>query len=396
MPFGPGRGRCPRTPALRGGYLGKVKPGVAVLGFDHTLAVVAAGAAVLGATGGVLGSFAVLRRQSLLGDVLAHAALPGLCLGFLVAGRSLPVLMAGALVAGGLAALSVLAIGRFTRLKPDAALGIVLSVYFAVGVVLLSHVQAVGGAGAAGLSAFLFGQAAAMLVADVQAMALVGVGAVALVAAMWPWVKLVCLDAPYARALGVPVGAVESLLTLLMAMGIVVGLQMVGVVLMTAMLIAPAVAARAWVTRLLPMVMVAAGFGAVAGVSGAVVSAGARGLATGPVVVLIATSIAALSLALAPGRGVVWRKLRDRRLAVRLEGARVLGTLRALGVAHGDPGYRAEAGMIDAAHGTATARTLDRLAAEGLVREVSHPPETTRHWVLTGDPQRPEGGGHAG
>ena len=365
-------------------------------GFDHTLGVVAAGAAVLGATGGVLGSFAVLRRQSLLGDVLAHAALPGLCIGFLIGGRALPALMAGALVAGGLAALSVLVIGRFTRLKPDAAMGIVLSVFFAGGVVLLSHVQAAGGAGAAGLSAFLFGQAAAMLVADVQAMALVGVGAVGLVGACWPWVKLVCFDPVYARALGVPVAAVEALLTLLMAMAIVVGLQMVGVVLMTAMLIAPAVAARVWVTRLLPMAALAAAFGVVSGVSGAVISSGARGLATGPVVVLIATALAVVSLALAPGRGVLWRALRDRRLAARLEGARVIDTLRALGVAHGDPDYRAEAGMIDAAHGTVTARTLDRLAADGLVREVSHPPETTRHWVLTATGQaqdRPDGKG---
>ena len=353
------------------------------IGIDHTLAVVALGAAVLGATGGVLGSFAVLRRQSLLGDVLAHAALPGLCLGFLVAGRSLPALMAGALLAGLLAALSVGVIGRFTRLKPDAALGIVLSVFFAAGVVLLSYLQVSGGAGAAGLSAFLFGQAAAMLVADVQAMAVVGALAVGALALMWPQVKLVTFDPVYARALGLPVAMIEAGLTVLMAMAIVVGLQMVGVVLMTALLIAPAVAARAWVARLWAMVALAALFGALAGTAGAVISAQARGLATGPLVVLIATGIALVSLLLAPGRGVVWRLWRDRRLAARLEGVRVLGTLQALGRAHGDPAYRAEAGMIDAAHGTATAPTLARLAAQGLVAEVSHPPETTRHWVLT-------------
>ena len=354
-------------------------------GLDHTLGVVALGAAVLGATGGMLGSFAVLRRQSLLGDVLAHAALPGLCLGWLVAGRSVVPLMSGALLAGGLAALSVLAIGRFTRLKPDAALGIVLSVFFAAGVVLLSHVQAVGGAGAAGLSAFLFGQAAAMLKADVLAMAGVGGVAALVVAAFWKEILAVCFDAPYARALGLPVGAIEALLTLLMAMAIVVGLQMVGVVLMTAMLIAPAVAARLWVTRLRPMVALAAVFGVVAGVGGAVLSAGARGLATGPLVVLIATGIAAASMLLAPGRGVIWRLVRDRRLAGRLEGLRVLETLRALAAAHGDPDYPAEAWMIDAAHGLPAGRSLRQLQAEGLVAPVAHPPEATPHWVLTAE-----------
>ena len=352
-------------------------------GLDHTLGVVALGAAVLGASGGMLGTFAVLRRQSLLGDVLAHAALPGLCLGWLVAGRSVVPLMVGALLAGGLAALSVLAVGRFTRLKPDAALGIVLSVFFAGGVVLLSHVQAVGGAGAAGLSAFLFGQAAAMLAGDLQAMAVVGGLAALLVAAFWKEIASVCFDPTYARALGLPVGLIEALLTLLMAMAIVVGLQMVGVVLMTAMLIAPAVAARMWVTRLWPMVALAAAFGVVAGVSGAVLSAGARGLATGPLVVLVATALAALSLLLAPGRGVVWRLLRDRRLAGRLEGLRVLETLRALAEAHGDADYPAEAGMIAAAHGLPVVRQLQRLQAEGLVAPVAHPPEQTPHWVLT-------------
>lgn len=352
-------------------------------GLDHTLGIVALGAAVLGATGGMLGSFAVLRRQSLLGDVLAHAALPGLCLGWLVAGRSVVPLMTGALLAGGMAALSVLAVGRFTRLKPDAALGIVLSVFFAAGVVLLSHVQAVGGAGAAGLSAFLFGQAAAMLQADLVAMAVVGGGAAVLVAAFWKEIAAVCFDAPYARALGLPVGAIEALLTLLMAMAIVVGLQMVGVVLMTAMLIAPAVAARVWVSRLAPMVGLAAVFGVVAGVGGAVLSAGARGLATGPVVVLIATGIAAVSLMLAPGRGVVWRLVRDRRLSGRLEGLRVLDTLRAVAEAHGDPDYPAETGMIAAAHGVPVARQLRQLQDEGLVAAVCHPPEAAQHWVLT-------------
>jgi len=139
---------------------------VTLLG-DYTLRTVALGAILLGVTSGALGSFAVLRKQSLLGDTLSHAALPGIALGFLVAGgRSLSAVLAGALATGVLAALTMLLLVRRSRLKTDASLGVALSVYFAAGVVLLSFVQGRAGAGQAGLETFLFGQAAAILRSD--------------------------------------------------------------------------------------------------------------------------------------------------------------------------------------------------------------------------------------
>ncbi|CAN5812985.1 hypothetical protein BH23PSE1_BH23PSE1_03330 [soil metagenome] len=357
--------------------------GLVALLSDHTVQTVASGAAILGIVSGVLGSFAVLRRQSLLGDALSHAALPGICLGFLVAGaRDLGSIMAGAFLTGGIAALVIILIGRRTRLKTDAALGIVLSVFFAVGVVLLTLIQARGGAAQAGLSTFLFGQAAAMLRGDVALIALVGALALGLLAAFWKECKLVTFDPPYAHTLGLPVLAIEIGLTVMVALAIVVGLQIVGVVLMTAMLIAPAAAARQWTGRLETMVLLAAFFGVVAGVTGAVISALARGLATGPVVVLIASAIVLVSMLLAPGRGMLWswlHRLGERR---RLEGRKVLLTMQALSEAHADPAYPAEAGMIEAFHGSAD-RALARLSLRGLVRAVDHPPEVTRHWELT-------------
>ena len=345
---------------------------------------VALGAAILGVTGGVLGAFAVLRRQSLMGDTLSHAALPGVCLGFLWAGtRDLGAILAGAFLTGALAALTVLLITRRTRLKTDAALGIVLSVYFAVGVVLLTHAQAVGGAAQAGLATFLFGQAAAILREDLALMGGVAAGTLGLVALLWKEFKLVAFDPEFARAAGLPVLALETALTLMVALAIVVGLQMVGVVLMVAMLIAPAAAARQWTASLGGMVWLAAGFGALAGVVGAMISATARGLPTGPLVVLVASALVVVSLLLAPGRGVVWQGLEAWRQRRGLAARRVLLTIHRLGAAHGDPGYPAEGGMLDAYHGTATEGALQRLAARGLVERVVHPPEDGAHWVLT-------------
>lgn len=351
---------------------------IPVLG--HTVAMVAAGAALLGLVAGVLGCFAVLRRQSLMGDVISHAALPGICLGFLVSGLRAPgPLMAGAFVTAGLAALSVLVLTRQARLRPDAAMAIVLSVFFGLGVVLLSVVQAQPGGGQAGLSAFLFGQAAAMLRADVQAMAVVAVICLGLTMALWKEFALITFDRDLARVQGLPVAALEAVLTLMVALAIVVGLQVVGVVLMVAMLIAPAVAARMWARGLAAMVMLAALFGLVAGVAGALISAFARGLSTGPVVVLVACAIVAVSALLAPGG--VWAGLRNR--GGRAGPEAVLASLSQLAQVHGRADFPADAGMLGALHGGSVRPALQTLAARGLIAPVSYPPEREPRWALT-------------
>ncbi len=346
---------------------------------------VLAGAALLGAISGMLGAFAVLRRQSLLGDALAHAALPGVCLGFLIAGaRDLGTIMAGAFLTGALAALAMMLITRRTTLKTDAALGIVLSVFFAVGVVLLTYVQRQGRTASAGLETFLFGQAAAILRADLWIMGGVGLVALAVVLALWKEFKLVSFDAEFARANGFPVLALEAALTMLVALAIVVGLQLVGVVLMVALLIAPAAAARQWTRSLGGMVLLSALIGALSGAGGAFASAAQRGLATGPVVVLIATLIVLISLALAPERGLLWQALAARRARARISDRRVLATLQGLAEAHDNRHYPAESGMLKTALGAMPrAERLAGLEARGFIRPVTHPPETTPHWELT-------------
>ena len=342
------------------------------------------GAAILGALSGMLGAFAVLRRQSLLGDTLSHAALPGVCIGFLVAGsRDLGAILAGAFASGALAALSVLAIGRLTRLKTDAALGIVLSVFFAIGVVLLTVAQGRGGAAQAGLSTFLFGQAAAILRGDLWIMGGAALLALALVLALWKEFKLVTFDPQAARAMGLPVTAIDAVLTVMVAVAIVVGLQLVGVILMVALLIAPAAAARQWTASLGAMVTLSAGFGAFAGVTGALLSASARGLSTGPLVVLVASGIVVASLLLAPRRGLLAQSLRRRAMIQRQGAERLLLTVKALSQAHDDRDFPAEQGMLDAWHRGPTGTALRRLQAQGLVDPASHPPETTPHWRLT-------------
>ena len=358
----------------------------ALLG-DYTLQNVVMGAALLGLVSGVLGCFAVLRKQSLLGDTLSHAALPGVCLGFIIAGgREMGSILAGALFTGSLAALVMLLLTRMSRLKTDAALGISLSVFFAVGVVLLTYIQGTGNASQGGLDAFLFGQAAATLRSDLWIMTGVSGVALVLVGGLWKEFKLVSFDAEFAATQGLPVTLLEALMTVMIALAVVVGLQMVGVVLMAAMVIAPAVAARQWANKLESMVMLSALFGIVGGVTGALISALGPGLATGPLIILSLSSVVLVSLLFAPHRGFVWEILKLQRDRRQLRHQRVLTTLYQLASHHADRQYRSEKRMVDAYLGTDSRRALERLSARGLITQQtppSHEPGDHKRWVLT-------------
>jgi len=290
---------------------------------DPTLLTVIAGASILGVVAGSLGCFAVLKRRSLLGDALAHAALPGVCLAYLfgrwagIDPKHPMLLLGGALVTAWLGTLIVLSITRTTRIKQDAAIGIVLSVFFGAGVVLLTHIQhGAGGADQAGLNSFLFGQAATLSPRDVALMAVLGGFAITILAIMFRPFQQMVFDAEHAASVGLKVRATDVLLTSLIVVAVVVGLQTVGVVLMAAMLVAPAAAARQWTDRLWKMVVLAGLIGAAAGALGAFLSSLKERIPTGPVIVLSVTGLLVLSLMLAPTRGLLWaflRRVRNRR-----------------------------------------------------------------------------------
>ena len=281
---------------------------------DYTLRNVALGSALLGIVSGVLGCFAVLRRQGLLGDALAHAALPGICIAYLLTGSKAPiVLLLGAAASGWLGTLAILQIVKQTRIKEDAALGIVLSVFFATGIVLLTFIARTGHASQAGLDKFLFGQAAALIEEHVITMAILGGLALLVVALLYKEFKALAFDAAFAQSIGLNTNLLSVLLTSLIVVAVVIGLQTVGVVLMAAMLVGPAVAARQWTNRLSVMIGLSALFGALSGVSGAFISISQKNIPTGPMIILSLTVIVLVSLFFAPARGLVWEWLQRRK-----------------------------------------------------------------------------------
>src|SRR3712207_5619410 len=194
--------------------------------FDYTIRNVALGSAILGIVGGSLGSFAILRRQGLLGDALAHATLPGVCLAFMLTGTKNPaVLLLGAALSAGLGALVILAVVNGTRIKQDAALGIVLSVFFGAGIVLLTYIAGSGDAGQSGLDRFIFGQAATIVGGDVVTMGLLALAALVVTALLFKEFKLLSFDPAFAASLGFPVRTLNVALTALIVVAVVVGIQ---------------------------------------------------------------------------------------------------------------------------------------------------------------------------
>lgn len=281
---------------------------------DYTLRNVALGSAVLGIVSGVLGCFAVLRRQGLLGDALSHAALPGIALAYLLTGSKEPlVLLLGAGIAGWLGTLVINRIVRDTRISEDSALGIVLSVFFGFGLLLLTFIAKRNDANQAGLDRFLFGQAATLVGKDVLIMSILGGMALLIVFLLYKEFKLLAFDRAFAASLGFDPNRLGIMLTTLIVIAVVIGLQTVGVVLMAAMLIGPAVAARQWTHRLSRMIVLSAVFGGASGVIGTLVSISQTHVPTGPMIILSMTAIVILSILFAPARGIVWNSWRTRR-----------------------------------------------------------------------------------
>ncbi|NKW77881.1 iron chelate uptake ABC transporter family permease subunit [Rhodobacteraceae bacterium R_SAG7] len=292
------------------------------LGYNATL--VAIGAALLGAASGITGTFLFLRKRALVSDAVSHATLPGVCVAFLILvalggdDRSLAALLVGSAVSAGIGLWCMNWLTRNTRLAEDAAIGAVLSVFFGFGVVLLTVIQTLGVGRQAGLEGFLLGSTAGMLYSDALVIASGGAAVLLVILLTRRPMTMVAFDPEYAAARGLPVDKIDLLMMGLVMAVTVVGLKVVGLILIVALLIIPPVTARFWTERADYVVILAGGLGAVAAYLGAVVSALAPNLPTGPIIVLMSFALFALSLLVAPNRGVLAAVLRHRRFQRRV------------------------------------------------------------------------------
>ncbi|MFG0254271.1 MAG: metal ABC transporter permease, partial [Rhodopirellula sp. JB053] len=287
---------------------------------DHNTRVVIFGTAILGFAAGLVGCLTLLRGRALVGDALAHAALPGIAGAFLIAtalggdGKSLPILLLGATVSGLFGIVSILLIRRMTRIKEDAALGIILSVFFGLGVALLGIVTQMDRGNAAGLESFIYGKTATMTAGDAKLIAVTSTVCVLLCIALLKEFKLLCFDEAFAGARGYPVVLLDAILMSIVVIVTIVGLQAVGLVLVIALLVIPAASARFWTDRLIVMMVIASVLGMVGAFVGSAASAMLPRLPSGAMIVLAAGTGFLVSFLIGTRRGVLVRLWRRRQL----------------------------------------------------------------------------------
>jgi manganese/zinc/iron transport system permease protein len=288
---------------------------------DYNTRVVAMGTLLLGIAAAMVGVFMLLRRRSLIGDVIGHASLPGIATAFLVleivapgSGKSLPALLCGAIVSGLLGVACTTFIVRFSRIKEDAALAIVLSVFFGLGIALLTVIQRMPTGNAAGLQEFIFGKAASMVSRDIQLIGGAAVAIVILFGFLFKEFALLSFDDRFAGSQGWPVLVLDLTLMSLVTGVTVIALQSVGMLLAVAMLVIPAAASRFWTDRLVHMTWLAAAIGGLAALMGVFASALFPRLAAGAVIVLCGSFLFTLSMFLGKQRGILIRLRRHWRV----------------------------------------------------------------------------------
>ena len=273
---------------------------------DVNIRYVALGTVLLGASSALVGCFTFLRKKALVGDTIAHSILPGICLSFIIFKTKDPLmLLLGAMVSGWLSVYVVDYISANSKIKPDTAIGLTLSVFFGVGVLLLTHIQHSGNAAQAGLDKFLFGKAASLVQNDVITFGIVSVVLIATIIVFFKQFSLISFDVQFAKSIGLPVRTFEIILSIITVLAVAIGIQTVGVVLMAAMLITPAAAARFWTDKLKVMIVIAAIIGGISGIVGAFISFTAPSMPTGPWIVVVLSFIAIGSMLVAPKNGAI-------------------------------------------------------------------------------------------
>lgn len=353
---------------------------------DPNVRYVVLGSLLLTASSAIVGSFTFLNKKSLIGDAIAHAVLPGICLGFILSGTKNPFyLVAGAFVTGWLSLVLVNFITEKTRIKEDTAIGLILSVFFGIGILMLTVIQKSGNAAQSGLDHFLFGKAAALVADDLVVFGAVAVILLVVVFALFKEFTLLAFDKDFARAMGLPVKAIELVMTSLIVLAVVIGIQAVGVVLMAAILITPAAAARFWTDKIRVLLVLSSVFGALSGIAGAYISYVSPSMPTGPWIVIVISTIALISFFLAPRRGVISRMMRQSTIRKTINDENVLKAFYQLGEEHRDfmtPRHPDELLKRRRMSEPRLAKILERLRSEGYVRNVNG------SWELTDEGRR--------
>lgn len=325
---------------------------------------------LIGATLGLIGSFVLLRRMALIGDALSHAVLPGVVIAFmfinawvgaLEGAAGIWGLFIGALLAGLLTSAGINLVARHSRIKEDAAIGIVFTAMFALGVILISSLPQ---GTHFDLKCFLFGEVLAIQREDLITTLIVAPSILLIVVLFYRPLKLISFDPQMAAATGLPVQFLHYLLMGCICATVVAALRSVGVIMSVAMLITPAAVAYQLTNRFSVMLVISAVVGGISALGGFLL-AFAMNLPPGPAMVAVVTVIFLGTMLLAPEYGAVAKALRRRKVRAHILEEDVLKSLGRLGERASIEAMRSQVGIPVTAAQTEAA--LRQLVTRGLV-----------------------------
>lgn len=299
---------------------------------NYILFVVSMGSGILCLAAGVVGTFTYLRKRALIGDVISHSVLPGVAIAFMLSGVKNPVyFLLGAIVSGLISIWIVDYVQAKSKLKPDTILALTLSVFFGIGVVLLTKIQHSGNASQSGLDSFLFGKAASMSLQDVQLFSVIAVVNVVCVLVFLRSFSMISFDENYAKGIGFNVRFIKVFLALLTVVTVAIGVQSVGVVLMAALLISPAAGARFLTNSIKRMLLYSASFGFVSGFLGVLISYSSPGMPTGPWIVIVLSVFALVAILFGKQRGVFARMRTRKNNSIKINNENILKDIYKIG-----------------------------------------------------------------
>ncbi|HWA05375.1 MAG TPA: iron chelate uptake ABC transporter family permease subunit [Ignavibacteria bacterium] len=261
----------------------------------------------IGISCGLIGTYIMLRRMSLIGDALAHAVLPGVVVSFMVAGKSEVALFVGAVVSGILTVLLIGFVNRNSKIKEDTSIGIIFTGAFALGILLVSQLKQVH----IDLSSYLFGDVLGVSTGDITLSMIIMAVIILCIVLFYKQLLLTSFDPTMAMTIGISTTLVHYMLMTLLSMSIVAGLQSVGVILIIAMLITPPATAYLLSNNLKKILLLSAAFGTISAVTGLYLSYHFN-FASGASIVLVAVALFMLAFLFSPKEGVVTKLIRRR------------------------------------------------------------------------------------
>ncbi|GAB3661208.1 metal ABC transporter permease [Echinicola sediminis] len=297
---------------------------------DPNVNMVVIGISLLSISAAMVGTFTFLDKKALVGDAISHAVLPGICLAFMLSGDKNPYwIVGGAFLTGALSTYVIDWISHYTKLKEDTVIAAVLSIFFGVGIVMMTQLQQTGNASLSGLDHFIFGSAVSIVRQDLWVYGVLATAIILVILVFYKEFQLMVFNRSFAQSVGLPVKRLEFLFNSLMVLAVVTGIQAIGVVLMAALLITPASAAKFWTDRLSKMLLLAVLFSLVSGIVGAYISFALPHMPTGPWVVVVLSFIAFLSFFFSGKKGILTKWIAKRNYQRKIHTDHILKALYA-------------------------------------------------------------------